>query len=278
MTQDLDHLIARANERERKARERSDQLRRIATAEAEIPGVWDTGEVTQNDLVETYGIAPATVKRILRDAGRKITRVRKLSEDDRRQVVALLKANEPIIVLADQFNVSQNTIRRVGLETGVLEKGKRKPRRSDAEYALIEAFDEECRQRFGQGLYNLGIGLKAYHSRQKSKAAALAHANEAKVAATPEPPAHEAPSEAPVDEDGNPIDTQLGGNDNQWPEPAEDLKQWAPVVEPQPVDEDGNPIPTPEPTETSTEGSPEPSPLTEADFRQGFKAPGEPNF
>lgn len=282
MTQDIQELLARSEERERKARERSESLRRIATAEAEIPSLWRTGEVSQNQLVQKYGIAPVTVKRILRDAGLKVTRVRKLSDDDRAQVVALLRVNESIIVLADQFGVSQNTIRRVGLETGVLEKGKRKPRRSDAEYELIQAFDDECRQRFGQGLYNVGIGLKTYKQRQKAKAEALKHA-------TSEP--------QPVDGDGNEIppppeplgspppvapedpDTQLGGNDNPqpaWPtdaETPEEAQSWRPPVEPDPAED------TPYvPDENTPDPAQEPSPLTEADFSSGFKAPGEPNF
>lgn len=289
MTQDYDRLIAAAEQREAKAKARSESLRRIATAEAEIPSLMRTGEVSQNALVQKYGIAAVTVKRILRDAGIPVTRVRKLKDEDRAQVVAMLRANESILMLAKEYGVSQNTIRRIGMETGVLEKGKRKPRRSDAEYELIGEFDNELRQRFGQGLYNLGIGYKAYLQRKKAKAE-----NAAKLE----------PSEPqPVDGDGNLIptpdqvpwpptpdtqdqvqqwvpktapedpDTQLGGNDAPWPEPTD------PEPLP-PVEEDDTPFqaPTVEPSEDENDGSPEPSRLTTDDFAGGFKAPGEPNF
>jgi len=274
LTHNYEEAIAKAEENERKARLRGETLRRIATAEAEIPSLWDTGEVTQNQLVQQYGIAAVTVKRILRDSGRKVTRVKKLKDDDRAQVVALLRANENVMVLAQQFGVSQNTIRRVGLEAGVLEKGKRKPRRSDAEYELIQAFDTECRQRFGQGLYNLGIGLKTYHQRQNAKAEALKHSNETDPRPTYDPVLH----------DPNPVedpDTQLGGNDSPapvWPptlEEPDEVQTWTPTVEPAPDQEDDVPF-TPEPA--PEEEPVEPAPLTEADFRQGFKAPGQPNF
>lgn len=228
------------------------QRKRVRQAEIEIPTAWDTGQVSQQSLANHYGISPATVKRILRDSGRKVTRLKKLNPEQRAEVVALLRQNENVAQLAVAYQVSQNTIRRVGMDAGVLEKGKRKPRRSDAEYQQIEAFDAELRQRFGQGLYNLGIGLKAYHQRQKDQAAALAHAeaehpqpsplNEEALAAGRIEPQHEAPSEAPLDPD-----TQLGGNDSPWPEPDESVQQWEPT----------EPDPQPEPAQN--DGSPEPS-------------------
>lgn len=170
-----DEKVAKAEARAERAARYRDQLKIVQVAEQEIPSLWDTGQVSQQQVARQYGISPATVKRILRDAGRQVTRQRKLSEEQRREVVALLRANENVAQVAHSYQVSINTIRRVGIETGVLEKGRRKPRRSDAEYEQIRAFDDELRQRFGQGLYNLGIGLKSYDQRQREKIKALAN-------------------------------------------------------------------------------------------------------
>jgi transposase len=212
------------------------QRKRVRQAEIEIPTAWDTGQVSQQALANHYGISAATVKRILRDSGRKVTRLKKLNTEQRSEVVALLRQNENVAQLAVAYQVSQNTIRRVGMDAGVLEKGKRKPRRSNAEYEQIEAFDQELRKRFGQGLYNLGIGLKAYHARQKDQAAALAHAEaEAKIydpalhSLDPSETGSAAPTEAPEDPD-----TQLGGNDAPYEGDDDVPFQAAPEPGPEP--------------------------------------------
>lgn len=186
---DYEDRIAKAEERAARATAYKESLQRVAIAEREIPGIWDTGEVTVVALSETYGISPVTVKRILNSAGRVIKRVKKLSNEERAEISALIQQGEHIANLAAKYKVSQNTVRRAGLESGVLVKGQRRPRRSDAEYEVIRAWDAETRQRFaGAGLYNLGLGLKAYDHKQKLRAQALARANEAKVDAQPTPP------------------------------------------------------------------------------------------
>lgn len=171
-TTTIDEKIAKATERATKMSAYADQLRRIATAEAEIPAAYRTGEVSKQKLAEQYGISSMTVSRILSDNGIAGATVRRLTDEEKREVVALIRAEEPLDAIAEAFSVSRNSIRTVGLKAGVLKPGQRKPHRSDEEYAQIAAFDEEARARFGgAGLYNLGMGLKTWQARRKAAAA-----------------------------------------------------------------------------------------------------------
>lgn len=165
--------LAQAEQTLRRAEAHRRKLLVIKTAEQEIPSIWDTGQVTMTRLAKDYGISPMTVRRILVDNGRAVHRFRKLTHEEKAEVVALLKRGESPENLAEVYKCSKATIRRVGLEAGALRKGQRKPRRSDAEYELILAFDEEARARFnGAGLYNLGLGLRAWQLKKRTEAAA----------------------------------------------------------------------------------------------------------
>jgi len=176
---DKEAQLAVANERARKAVEYRNKLLIIRVAEAEIPELHDTGEVTITALAKQYGISYPTVKRILRDAGRQDTRFRKLTEDERAEVAALIRQGRDHDHLAATYQVSRNTIRRIGLASGALQPGRRKARRSDEEYRLIAEFDQEARARFnGAGLYNLGMGLRQWQRRRGAQVEALKHANQ----------------------------------------------------------------------------------------------------
>jgi len=241
---DYEEKIAKAEKKEADARKYRESLQRVAIAEREIPTIWDTGEVSVIKLSETYGISPVTVKRILNSAGRVIKRVKKLSAEERAEVSALIQQGEHINNLAAKYKVSQNTIRRAGLDSGVLVKGQRRPKRTDAEYEVIRAWDAETRSRFaGAGLYNLGLGLKAYDHKKKLQDKALARAtsepqpvDEAPILPPEEayPAVYEGPDEPPtpgVDEAAHPAPEA----DHS---PADVLPDSAPEPDPTPAPEE----------------------------------------
>lgn len=196
--QTIEDKIKLADERIAKQQAWSAQLRRIATAESEIPGAYRTGEVSKAKLAEKYGISTMTVSRILADNGIEGNAVRRLNEDERQEVLGMIKAGENLDQIAEAYGISRQAVRGVGLKAGLLKPGERKPHRSDEEYAQIEAFDAEARQRFGSGIYNLGMGLRGWQAKKRSTekttvAEQLAEATES----APEPEA--APVEAPVE-------------------------------------------------------------------------------
>jgi transposase len=171
--------LASASEKARKAVEYRNKLLIIRVAEAEIPELHDTGEITITALAKQYGISYPTVKRILRDAGRQDTRFRKLNDDERAEVAALIRQGRDHDHIAATYQISRNTVRRIGLQSGALKPGRRKARRSDEDYRLIAEFDQEARARFnGAGLYNLGMGLRQWQRRRGAQVEALKHANQ----------------------------------------------------------------------------------------------------
>lgn len=238
---DFDDKIAKQEAVAQKALDRATRMRTIQRAEAEIPDVWDTGQVTQTALAKTYGISAVTVKRILRDSGRTVTRVKKLSHEERAEAGALIRQNVPIDAIAAQFQVSKNTIRRTGLDLGILTKGERRPRRSDAEYQVIKDFDDDVRVRFGTGMYNLGLGLRTWEAKQRAEARAGNPIGASKDAAAP-------PRVEPLGQE------------------HDEARGIAPS-EPQPVDGVGNDIPPPisEPDTTFTVNDPPSTPDTEVE-------------
>ena len=220
-----DEKIAKADEELAKKQKHRDHLVVIKTAESEIPSIWNTGQVTQAQLATKYGISQVTVRRILVDAGCTISRMRKLSPEERAEVASLIQQGERVDHLAGLYHVSRNTIRRVGLSEGVLIKGVRKPRRSDEEYALIEAFDKEARARFnGAGLYNLGLGLKQWKSKKKHQDEILARS--AQTAAFVDDPE---PLVSPDNAISTLVDPDDSGamNDGPPPEPTPEV-EWPP--------------------------------------------------
>lgn len=156
-----------AEERERKAAAHRDRLRRVATAEAEVPGVWATGETSKSKLADTYGVSVATINRILEVAGVTMTRVRQLTDEERKEIAELLRTGTSSLEIQAAYGISHNTVRNVGLKSGVLKPGERKPQRSDEEYRQIQELDQLAIQRFGSGIYNLGVGLRTWEKKQK---------------------------------------------------------------------------------------------------------------
>lgn len=213
--------LAQAEETLRRAEAHRRKLLQIKTAEQEIPSLWDTNQVTMARLAKDYGISPMTVRRILVDNGRAVHRFRKLTHEEKAEVVGLLKRGESPEHLAEVYQCSKATIRRVGLEAGALRKGQRKPRRSDAEYALILAFDEEARARFnGAGLYNLGLGLRAWQLKKRGEAEAE---RKAEAGAGPE----DMGDWNVPEEDETPSTVPARPEPSEWtPDPS--VKQWAP--------------------------------------------------
>lgn len=168
----IEDRIQAADKRAAKAQAYRGQLQRIAVAEAEVPNAYRTGEVSKSKLAEQYGISTMTVGRILAEAGIAGTTQRRLNEEERREVAGMIKAGENLDQIAAAYGVSRNSIRTVGLKQGVLQPGERKPHRTAEEYALIEAFDQEARARFGgAGLFNLGTGLRNWHAKQRREGA-----------------------------------------------------------------------------------------------------------
>lgn len=198
----IEDRIAKAEQRAAKQNAYAEQLRRIATAEAEIPNVYRTGEVSKAKLAETYGISSMTVTRILTDNGIEGTTVRRLNDEEKKEVAGLIKAGEDLDQVAESYGVSRNAVRQIGLKAGVLQPGQRKPHRSDSEYELIEQFDQEARARFGgAGLFNLGTGLRNWQAKRRSEASGAPVPTPAEAhgdvggAMPPTPEVSDAPSE-----------------------------------------------------------------------------------
>lgn len=232
--------FAKAEENAAKAERYINQLRRVAAAEAEIPSIWDTGQVSKKKLALTYNISVATVTRILHDAGRPVTRHRTLRPEDKAEICSLHKASVPIDQIVAHIGVSRNTVRRVLLDAKLVTKGQRRTRRTDEDYEMIRAADDELRARFGgAGLYNLGMGLRQYDAKLRARQADVRDP-------LPSPP-------LPVDGEGDEIPPPL------YVAPEEPVE--APVEQPVPEDEVQQWTYTGEDDNgSSNEGSPEPPP------------------
>lgn len=211
----VEEKIARAEERSRKQTEYAAQLRRIAVAEAEIPGAFNTGEVNKTKLAEKYGISTMTVNRILEAAGIKGHTIRRLTEEEKQDVIGLLKSGNDPAEIAEAYNVAKGTVRTLGVKAGVLEKGVRKPLRTDEEYELIAAFDREARERFGASLYNLGTGLRSFQARRARESAAPEQA-----AAPAAPAAEQAVAAREAAEQGTAPVAESGAPEVEWEAPA----------------------------------------------------------
>lgn len=159
--------LQKAEDRERKAAAHRDRLRRVSIAEAEVPNAYATGETSKQKLADIYGVSVATVTRILEVNGVQQTRVRHLSDEERKEIATLLGQGTTSLEIQAAYGVSHNTVRNIGLKFGVLKKGERKPQRSDEEYARIQELDQMAMQRFGAGIYNLGVGLRTWEAKQK---------------------------------------------------------------------------------------------------------------
>lgn len=158
-----------AEERERKAAAHRDRLRRVSTAEAEVPGVWATGETSKSKLADTYGVSLATINRILEAAGVPMQRTKQVSDEERKEIAELLRQHTSSLEIQAAYGVSHNTVRNIGLKAGVLKPGERKPQRTDEEYERIQELDQLARQRFGAGIYNLGVGLRTWEAKKKTE-------------------------------------------------------------------------------------------------------------
>lgn len=159
--------LEKAEARERKTREYRERLQRVATAEAEVPGAWATGEATKEGLARTYGVSVNTIQRILDANGVVTTRVHRLTDPERAEIATMLRQGTSSLEIQAAYGISHNTVRNIGLKAGVLRPGERKPQRTDEEYARIQELDELARQRFGAGIYNLGVGLRTWERKQK---------------------------------------------------------------------------------------------------------------
>lgn len=231
-----------AEERERKAAAHRDRLRRVATAEAEIPGVWGQPGVTKSKLADTYGISVATVTRILEVAGVPQTRVRQLTDEERKEIAQLLAQHTSSLEIQAAYGVSHNTVRNIGLKAGVLKPGERKPQRTDEEYRQIQELDQLAIQRFGAGIYNLGVGLRTWEKKQEvaaqgspreqeaqvdSQSAGAVQSPEPSVEVSPAPVADTSPAQAP----STPVASPPLTPDEFPPEPEQHITPEAPAEE-----------------------------------------------
>lgn len=207
-----------AEERERKAAAHRDRLRRVATAEAEVPGVWATGETTKQKLADTYGVSVATITRILEVNGVPQTRIRHLSDEERKEIAQLLGSGTSSLELQAAYGVSHNTVRKIGLDFGILKPGERKPQRSDEEYERIQDLDKLARDRFGAGIYNLGVGLKTWEQKQKAKLEGTPR--EQQGAPTAPPQVSEAPPTGQTTPQASPP-----LSDQEWENPSPPLRE-----------------------------------------------------
>lgn len=198
----IDEKLSAAELKAARSASYRDKLLIIKTAEAEIPAIWDTGQVTLVALAKNYGISPMTVRRILRDAGRNTQRFRKLTAEEREEICGHLKQGATPDELSAAYRVSVATIRRAGIEGGAIDASQRQPRRSDEDYLMIQNFETEARARFGAGLYSLGMGLRAWQARkrkqaEKQQAAAWQEPELPTPPPTPQPMPEPAPQPAP---------------------------------------------------------------------------------
>lgn len=195
--------LAVAEARASAAEKHRAHLRRIAVAEQEIPRVWATGEVKKTDLAATYGVSTMTVGRILAKAGYEQQRIRRLTDEERKEIHTYLVNGTTKEEIAQAYGISVNAVRSVGLKSGALSPGERKPQRSDADYEAIAELDALAIQRFGSGLYNLGVGLRTWLKKKQDVAAADERASGAggippEEGPTAEAPTQGVPTEAPV--------------------------------------------------------------------------------
>lgn len=175
-----------ADQRVRKMENYREKLRLVSIAEREIPGAWRGGNDNKQKLADLYGISTMTVTRILSDNGIEPVRTHRLSDEEKTEVIALIKQHQGIPEIAAAYGTSVSTVRKLGVEAGLLEKGQRAAHRTDEEYRLISEFDEEAQKRFGAGLYNLGMGLRSW---KKKQAAPLTASNVEAAPVNPMQPA-----------------------------------------------------------------------------------------
>lgn len=251
----MDERLAKARQREEQQRQYREQLERVALAEQEVPGAYAAGNVTKTKLAEVYGVSTNTISRILAQAGMPQRRIRHLTDEERKEVATRIAAGTTKEELAEAYGCSVNAIRKIGLDFGVLRKGERKPLRSDAEYEEIADVDRQLIQRFGSGLYNLGVGLRAFEKRQERKASGGRPIAPPTSGPTSEshPAATSAPAESPrgLPEGWSPQDEPAPAP-VQAPEPAQLAPEDFPVQEPQQA-------PEPDPGTEPVEGDEEPN-------------------
>lgn len=183
----IQEKVALAEERALKAERYRDKLKLVAVAEAEIPGAWKAGNDNKANLAEMYGISTMTVTRILSDNGIEPTRLHRLSDEEKSEILALIQQGQVPNEIATAYGTSVSSVRKLGVEAGLLEKGKRAPHRTDEEYRLIKDFDTEAERRFGARLYNLGMGLRSWEKKNAPKLVPPSRpTNETAVGASPE--------------------------------------------------------------------------------------------
>lgn len=226
----VDEKIRKSEAKQQKAREYQLRLRRVATAEAEVPSAWNSGEHSKKKLAAAYNVSTMTISRILADNGIATPIANRLTTESRKEIVALLVQGEEGESVANAYGVSYSTVRKLGIEAGVIKKGVRKPHRTDAEYAVIQALDNDIRARFGAGLYLLGTGLRAWEERKRRDAAEDA-------SGAGGIPQEEVSAELLTQ--GNPIGTPAASPEG-WPEVSDPTPGYPVVGEGEAVDAEGD--------------------------------------
>ena len=152
-----------------------------------------------SQLAEKYGVGLETVRNDLKAAGvytpqRRTT----LTPELRAAIIADIRQSPAdLLAIGERHAVSYATVRKLGMEEGLLERGAPRKRRTAEDFEELERLDGDLKAVHGAGLQALGASLYAWRRRQAANGKPTAPASAPSDGHT-EPVAVGAPSdEAP---------------------------------------------------------------------------------
>lgn len=150
-----------------RALQRLEKAESKATARQAIVEAYTGGETHVPSLAESFGVSPETVRSALKAAGVYTPARRgKVSPEKRELIVKAIKDNPNVAEQALYWGLSAATIRTIGQEAGLIEKGPPRVPRSDEMMRDIEAVELKLREEFGGGFSALGTALDHWRKKQ----------------------------------------------------------------------------------------------------------------
>lgn len=129
-----------------------------------------------SQLAEDYKVSAETVRSDLVAAGVYTPKARtKITPELVAKITAQLKDGNDVQRVAEECGMSFATVRKIGVEAGVLQAGAPRQRRDDSDFEELEKLDGDLRAVHGAGLQALGAALYAW---QRRKAAAASPVTE----------------------------------------------------------------------------------------------------
>lgn len=147
-------------------------------------------------IAEKWEVSQETVRTALKREGVYTPQRRgKVTPEMRERIITALKDNPNVGEQAVAWHLSAATIRKIGIESGVLEKGPPRAKRSEKQMGDIKVVDEALRKEFGAGLLALGAALRTWEKSAdpevftpEDRAEAIDIAEKAEAAAGETPP------------------------------------------------------------------------------------------